>query len=47
MSSKLKLALKTKVVTANHIRFALFILTLVMFLLGAGAPSDGGGIGGF
>lgn len=45
--SKLMAALKTKVVTSNEIRIALIIVTLALFLLGAGAPSDGGGIGGF
>jgi hypothetical protein len=47
MSSKLMNTLKTKVFTSNDVRIALVILTLALFLLGAGAPSDGGGIGGF
>lgn len=47
MSSKLMQALKTKVITSNEIRITMVILTLALFLLGAGAPSDGGGIGGF
>jgi hypothetical protein len=46
MSFKLMSALKTKVITSNDVRIILFILTLVLFLLGAGAPSDGGGIAG-
>ena len=46
MPSKLMSTLKTKVVTSNDIRIVLFVLTLVLFLLGAGAPSDGGGIAG-
>lgn len=47
MSLKLLQTLKTRVITSNEIRIALVILTLALFLLGAGAPSDGGGIGGF
>jgi hypothetical protein len=47
MSSKLMSTLKSKVVTTNEIRIAFFILTLVLFILGAGAPSDAGGLGGF
>jgi hypothetical protein len=46
MSSKLMSALKSKVVTTNDVRIALFVLTVVLFVLGAGAPSDGGGLGG-
>lgn len=46
MTSKLMSAVKSKVVTSNEIRIALFVLTLVLFILGAGAPSDGGGLGG-
>ncbi len=46
MTSKLMSTLKTKIVTSNDVRIALFVLTLVLFLLGAGAPSDGGGIAG-
>lgn len=38
--------LKSKIITPNDIRVILFILTLVLFILGAGAPSDGGGIAG-
>jgi hypothetical protein len=47
MSSKLMNTLKTKVVTSNEVRIALVIVTIALFLLGAGAPSDGGGIAGF
>jgi hypothetical protein len=47
MFAKLNSSLKTRVPTSNDIRIVLFILTLAMFLLGAGAPSDGGGLGGF
>jgi hypothetical protein len=46
MPSKLMSTLKSKVVTSNDVRIALFVLTLVLFLLGAGAPSDGGCIAG-
>jgi hypothetical protein len=46
MSSKLMSTLKSKVITTNEVRIALFILTVVLFILGAGAPSDGGGLGG-
>jgi hypothetical protein len=46
MLSKLMSTLKTKIVTPNDIRVILFILTLVLFILGAGAPSDGGCIAG-
>lgn len=46
MFSNLMSTLKTKVVTSNEIRIALFILMLALFILGAGAPSDGGGLGG-
>jgi hypothetical protein len=46
MTLKLMAALKTKVFTANDIRIILFVLTLVLFLLGAGAPSDHGGLAG-
>lgn len=47
MSAKFMSALKTKVASSNDVRVALFILTVVLFVLGAGAPSDGGGLGGF
>lgn len=46
MFSNLMTTLKSKVVTSNDIRIALFILTVALFILGAGAPSDGGGLGG-
>jgi hypothetical protein len=46
MPSKLISALKSKVITPNDVRLVLFILMLVLFLLGAGAPSDGGGVAG-
>lgn len=46
MTSKIISTLKTKVVTREEVRVALFILMVAMFLLGAGAPSDGGGLGG-
>lgn len=37
-----------KSITVSHtdVRFAFFLLTVVLFVLGAGAPSDGGGFGG-
>ena len=47
MFFKLMSDLKTKVVTTNDIRIVLFILTLVLFVIGAGAPSDHGGLGGY
>jgi len=47
MLAKLVSDLKTKVISSNDVRIILFILTLVLFLLGAGAPSDGGGLGGY
>lgn len=47
MSSKLINTLKTRMITANDVRIALFVVTVVLFVLGAGAPSDGGGLGGF
>ena len=46
MPSNLLSTLKSKVITPNDVRIALFVLTLVLFLLGAGAPSDGGGVAG-
>ena len=46
MPSNLMSTLKSKVITPNDVRIALFVLTLVLFLLGAGAPSDGGGVAG-
>jgi hypothetical protein len=47
MSSKPFSTLKTKVITSNDIRTVLIVVTLILFLLGAGAPNDGGGIAGF
>lgn len=47
MLSKLQSLINSKVVTSSEVRIALVILTLVLFVLGAGAPSDGGGIAGF
>ena len=47
MPTKLINTLKTKVITPNDVRIALVILTVILFVLGAGAPSDGGGLGGF
>ena len=47
MTSKPVFTVKNKVVTSNDVRIVLMIVTLIMFLLGAGAPSDGGGIAGF
>lgn len=44
--SKLMNTIKSQAVKPNDIRIALFILTLILFVLGAGAPSDGGGLGG-
>lgn len=46
MTSKLMDTLKTKVFTPNDVRIALFVLTVALFILGAGAPSDGGCLGG-
>lgn len=46
MTSKLMNTLKTKVITSHDIRIVLFILTLALFILGAGAPHDGGALGG-
>jgi hypothetical protein len=47
MNSKPFFTLKNKVVTSNDIRIVLIVVTLILFLLGAGAPSDGGGLAGF
>ena len=46
MFSNLMNTLKSKVITTNDVRIVLFIVTVVLFILGAGAPSDGGGLGG-
>ncbi len=47
MSAKILNTLKTKVITPNDVRVVLFVATLVLLVLGAGAPTDGGGLGGF
>jgi len=47
MSSKLINTLKTKSFSANDVRIVLFVVTVILFVIGAGAPSDGGGLGGF
>jgi hypothetical protein len=47
MTTKLFDAFKSNVFTANNVRIALFVLMVILFVLGAGAPSDGGGLGGF
>jgi hypothetical protein len=47
MTTKLISELKTKVLLPQYVRAALFVMVLVLFALGAGAPSDGGGLGGF
>lgn len=36
-----------KFMQANNVRIILVVVTTVLFILGAGAPSDGGGIGGY
>lgn len=47
MSTKPFSSLKNKTITPNDVRIVLFVVTLILFLLGAGAPSDGGGLAGF
>lgn len=47
MTTKLFDVFKSNLFTVNNIRIALFVLMVVLFVLGAGAPSDGGGLGGF
>lgn len=47
MFDQLLSTVQTKVFVSSNIRLALVVLTLIVFLLGAGAPSDGGGLGGF
>lgn len=47
MKTNLLNTLQTKVITANDVRIALLVLTVILFVIGAGAPSDGGGLGGF
>ena len=46
MLAKLKSTLKSKVLTSNDVRIVIIVITLAMFILGAGAPSDGGVIAG-
>ena len=41
MFSNLMNTLKSKVITTNDVRIVLFIVTVVLFILGAGAPSEG------
>mgnify|MGYP001024429865 CR=1 FL=1 len=47
MLAKLKSTLKSKVLTSNDVRIVIIVITLAMFILGAGAPSDAGGLGGY
>jgi hypothetical protein len=44
MTAKLMNTLKIQSLTQNNIRMILFVGTLVLFILGAGAPGDGGGL---
>ena len=46
MVAKLMNTLNIQVLTQSKIRMILFVVTLVMFIIGAGAPGDGGGLGG-
>jgi hypothetical protein len=39
------IALSLTKINKTHLQFALMILTLVMLVLGAGAPEDVGGVG--
>jgi len=39
------LTLSLSKINKTHLQFALMILTLVMLVLGAGAPEDVGGVG--
>ncbi len=39
------LALSLTKINKTHLQFALMVLTLVMLVLGAGAPEDVGGVG--
>lgn len=41
-----KLFNKSMTLTQTDVRVAFALLTVVLFVLGAGAPSDGGGFGG-
>ena len=47
MLAKFKSTLKSKVLTSNDVRIVIIDITLAMFILGAGAPSDPGGLGGY
>ncbi len=47
MSTKLINTLKTRGITASEARIVVFVVTVILFVIGAGAPSDGGGLGGF
>lgn len=40
-----QLALKVQKIDRRHIQFVLALLALVMLVLGAGAPEDGGHVG--
>ncbi len=40
-----QLALNVQKIDRRHIQFVLALLTLVMLVLGAGAPEDGGHVG--
>lgn len=46
MTTKMFDVFKSNLFTENNIRIALLVLMVVLFVLGAGAPSDGGGLGG-
>jgi hypothetical protein len=41
-----RLALSTRKINRQHIQFAFALLALALLVLGAGAPTDGGSIGG-
>ena len=41
-----KLSQTSLFITPSHVKLAFFLLTVVLFVLGAGAPGDGGGYGG-
>jgi hypothetical protein len=42
---KIKLFLLTSKINRQHIQIAFALMALVLFVLGAGAPDGGGGIG--
>ncbi len=45
MKNKLaSLFLFTQKINRQHVQLAFVLLTLVLFVLGAGAPDDGGGV---